>query len=279
MEKLLEKVAFNKASDHLIFTGDMINKGPASLDVVDLARGNVASCVRGNHEDRILLLRRSMLAAGDNGIEGVKKTKGEGKTYTRDQSLARQLNKEQAEWLEQCPVILDVGQLNDMGHVVVVHGGLVPGVENERQDPLSSMTMRTIDLDNHFPNSSSKGVPWSKVGFHAFMLLMISGRSLICYSYQLFNKYQSLLYDNLTRNSVKNPKAGVTTVIYGHDPSPNPKLRTYTKGIDTGCVKGGKLTAFLIEDGGRQSIEQVKCHNYKKHADEANLGTVGIAHP
>ena len=150
MDKLLKKVAFNRHShDHLIFTGDMINKGPASLEVVDFARTNSASCVRGNHEDRILLVRRAMIATGE--FEERTASPGDttgGKAYTPVQLLARQLNNEQAEWLEKCPVILNVGQVREMGHVVVVHGGLVPGIENEGQDPLSVMTMRTIDLVN-----------------------------------------------------------------------------------------------------------------------------------
>ena len=167
VDNLLKKVSFNRdGGDHLIFTGDMINKGPASLDVVDFARANSASCVRGNHEDKVLLIRRAIIAGGKmdetmklpggNDIEGV---------YTRERALAKQLNNEQAEWLEKCPVILNIGQIYGMGHVVVVHGGLVPGISHERQDPLGVMTMRTIDLDNHFPNSSSEGVPWSKVSF------------------------------------------------------------------------------------------------------------------
>ena len=80
----------------------------------------------------------------------------------------------------------------------------------------------------------------------------------------MFNKYQSLLYTNLKKNSVKNAKAGVTTVIYGHDSLSSLQLRTYTKGIDTGCVSGGELTALIIRNGGKQKIEQVKCHDYRE---------------
>src|ERR1700744_6498091 len=60
VEELLQKLDFDKERDHLIFTGDMIFKGPDSLGVVDLARDLGASCVRGNHEDRTLLALSSM---------------------------------------------------------------------------------------------------------------------------------------------------------------------------------------------------------------------------
>ncbi|BDD61446.1 hypothetical protein MAP00_006490 [Monascus purpureus] len=244
--QLLEKVSFDRENgDHLIFTGDMINKGPDSTGVVDLARKHSASCVRGNHEDRILLVRRAMYAKGeleDNTTE----ENEEGGNFTgcnsKECKLARQLSNEQARWLERCPVILNIGQIKGMGNVVVVHGGLVPGVENEKQDPSGVMTMRTIDLDNHLPSSSSDGTPWTK----------------------LFNKYQSILYSKLKKSSPQNPKAGLTTVIYGHDSASSLQLKTYTKGLDTGCYKGGKLTALIIEDGGKQKIVQVNCGDYKQ---------------
>lgn len=54
------------------------------------------------------------------------------------------------------------------------------------------------------------------------------------------------------------------TVIYGHDSKSSLSLKTYTKGLDSGCVKGGKLTAMVVEDGGKQSIIQVRCRDYRK---------------
>lgn len=55
MVSLLTKVKFDVESDYLILAGDMISKGPDSLKVLDILRSHGAGCVRGNHEDRILL--------------------------------------------------------------------------------------------------------------------------------------------------------------------------------------------------------------------------------
>ncbi|KAF7167214.1 hypothetical protein CNMCM5623_000609 [Aspergillus felis] len=221
----------------------MINKGPDSPGVVDLARQYAASCVRGNHEDRVLLVRHDMEASntlspdsdGDISPElffGLKK---------RERALARQLSNEQVQWLDACPVILNVGQIPELGQVVVVHGGLVPGVELDKQDPSSVMNMLTVDLDTHVPSSTRNGTKWTK----------------------LFNKHQSLLYSSL-KGSVPDPKSQVMTVIYGHDSKTSLSLKTYTKGLDSGCVKGGKLTAMVVEDGGKQSVIQVRCRNHLK---------------
>ena len=167
--KLLNKVSFSRENgDHLILTGDIINKGPDTGGVVDLARELQASCVRGNHEDRILLQRRDVERrekaslkdqAGTNELDDEFFSAKE----LAEHELALSLSEEQVQWLNACPVILDVGQIPGMGHVVVVHGGLVPGVELEKQDPSSVMTMRTIDADTHVPSSSNEGLKWAKV--------------------------------------------------------------------------------------------------------------------
>ncbi|KAL5334370.1 Metallo-dependent phosphatase-like protein [Aspergillus crustosus] len=228
LENLLEKVSFDTARDHIIFTGDLIEKGPDSLGVIDLAREYNASSVRGNHEDRVLTLRHEMIEANvtDGSFDHVHPLD------TKSRQLARELNSEQADWLDALPVILNVGQIPTMGQVVVVHGGLVPGVDLDKQDPYSVMNMLTIDLPTHVPSPTrEKGVKWTK----------------------LFNKHQTLSLES---------KTSVTTVLYGHDSKSGLSLKEYTKGLDSGCVKGGKLTALVISDGGKQKTVQVGCKKY-----------------
>ncbi|PWY90892.1 Metallo-dependent phosphatase [Aspergillus heteromorphus CBS 117.55] len=243
LEHLLTEVTFTPSTDHLILAGDLINKGPDSTGVVDLARKYSASCVRGNHEDRVLVLRRDMIDAdtltdtsADAFLDGQSTEQAK-----RDRTLARKLSDEQAEWLDACPVILDVGQVPNMGRVAVVHGGLVPGVELEKQDPFSVMNMLSIDLETHLPSSErGEGIKWTK----------------------LFNKHQSVTYSNLKSTSTEVARAQTTTVIYGHDSKTGLNIKTYTKGLDSGCVKGGKLTALVISDDGEQELVQVRCNNY-----------------
>ncbi|PYI19485.1 Ser/Thr protein phosphatase family [Aspergillus japonicus CBS 114.51] len=242
LERLLEEVTFNEKTDHLIFTGDLISKGPDSPGVVDLARKHSASCVRGNHEDRVLLVRQELLemdamtdTSGDEYMDGLSTSGAQ-----KDLKLARNLTDEQAEWLDACPVILNVGHIPTMGQVAVVHGGLVPGVDYDKQDPFSVMNMLTIDLDTHLPSSSRDGKKWTK----------------------LFNKHQSLTYKSTKHADAQATDAQATTVIYGHDSKSSLSITTYTKGLDSGCVKGGELTALVIADGGEQKVIQVRCNNY-----------------
>ena len=185
MISLLAEFQYEARTDHLIFAGDFISKGPNSPAVVDLAMSAHASCVRGNHEDRVILAYRDMYAhrliqeqAGkplapapgmpedmqqnepeDDEIEQERFSRGD----AVDRQLAGSFTKAQIDYIASCSVILDIGRIKGLGDLHVVHAGLIPGVRLERQDPMGVMHMRTIDLDTHVPSSSGKGMPWFKV--------------------------------------------------------------------------------------------------------------------
>src|ERR1700677_4549920 len=53
LEQVLERVGFG-AGDRLIFVGDLVARGPASLGVLDVVRRTGAIVVRGNHEQKLL---------------------------------------------------------------------------------------------------------------------------------------------------------------------------------------------------------------------------------
>jgi hypothetical protein len=175
LQDLLEKLKFDKKHDHLILAGDMISKGPDSAGVVDLAMELGATGVRGNHEDRIILAHADMVAEhavmelpGPSEEAEKKEDDLEELSYShgdyKDRALVKQLGEKRIKWLKKCPVILRVGDLGNMGEVVVVHAGLAPGVKLEKQDPSMVMNMRTIDEDG-LPSDEREGSGWWKVCF------------------------------------------------------------------------------------------------------------------
>lgn len=181
LQELLDTLHFDPSHDSLVFTGDLINKGPDSAGVVELAMQLGALSVRGNHEDRILLTRAAMdsprssasndtdLAVAafdkfhirDDGEDAGKNRtaaleeyqEGEdalSKSDKRAREVARSLSREQIKWLSKLPVILRVGSVPrgadqpDFENLLVVHAGLVPNVALDDQDPWAVMNMRTI---------------------------------------------------------------------------------------------------------------------------------------
>jgi hypothetical protein len=274
---LLERVQFNKKVDHLVTTGDMISKGPDSLGTVDLLRSMGASCVRGKHEDYILLMAQSLNSTllVQNGNHNVPL---DFIADRPDDNLAAGLDSDQLAYLRSCPVILKIGSMKAFGgDIVVVHAGLVPGVPLERQDPSAVMNMRTIDLHSHVPSKDGQEGPGNdgsrkrpKSPFQTPTLQWPFNVHWI----KLWNKYQSMLPAHRTlfpskEKEVLMKKEQHMTVIYGHDSKRGLQIKPYTKGIDTGCVNGGKLTAFVIADGGVQYVKQVQCKS-RYYIEKAN---------
>lgn len=182
LERMLAKLEFDKTRDHLVCAGDVISKGPDSVGVVELLMDIGASGVRGNHEDRILLVWKGMhsksISLGSDSMLlpsspdqeplDTDAALGEMLEFSRskeykDRELAKKFTKKQIEWLQDLPVILKVGEIEGLGSVVVAHGGLEPGLPLKRQDPYAVMNMRTVDMKTGIPSEKHKGTAWSEV--------------------------------------------------------------------------------------------------------------------
>ncbi|KAJ9604783.1 hypothetical protein H2200_010898 [Cladophialophora chaetospira] len=249
LEALLQKVRFNVKHDHLIALGDIVSKGPDSLGVIDLLRRYNASCVRGNHDDRLLMVARSLHSKPGKMSNGLgPKSHSDPAAEANDpvKRMAKSLSTRQLEYLQSCPIILRIGHLKAFnGDAVAVHAGIVPGLGLESQDPVSAMNLRVIDLKTHMPSHKHKlrgSVAW----------------------YKLWNRYQQLLdlHKRFCKHKGRESERH-TTVVYGHNAREGLQIRKYTKGLDTGCVKGGKLTALVVDGDGKQEIVQVKARHYK----------------
>ena len=246
---LMDKVGFNPDTDHLVAVGDVVNKGPDTPGVIDFLRANHASCVRGNHEDTLLLTANSVKSSALRASNGEGHQVGEPFENDPVTKLAHELTHDQLTWLRDLPVILKIGNVKGLGDIVVVHGGLVPGVPLDAQDPVSVMNMRTIDLKTHVPSRFHEqhgSIPW----------------------FRLWNRYQQLLpshprwRDLFGKKGHKKDKH--TLVVYGHDAKKGLQIGQYTKGLDSSCVRGGQLTALAISGSGKQQIVQVNCPGYTK---------------
>ncbi|MBI2890319.1 MAG: metallophosphoesterase family protein [Nitrospirae bacterium] len=56
---------------------------------------------------------------------------------------------------------------------------------------------------------------------------------------------------------------GEATVIFGHWPRPEPMLEEKLVAIDTGCVLGGRLTAFVLPDRRLVSVPAAKVYHQR----------------
>lgn len=353
LKALLEKVDFDPGNhaDHLVLTGDMVSKGPKSREVLDflekLTNDGVASCVRGNHDDRVLRaykrLHKQQTEEEIEGVEGdvpaaeeeegdvdpdedildgnlidddddvgVSKKKKNSRRRQRkrasDDAVAKTLSPNQARYLETCPLVLRVhGAGHDGGDLLVVHAGIVPGVPLLKQNPELLMNMRTI-----LPPKGAKGK--GKGGKHNYGVGRGSSTTKGRHWAEVWNEWEEarvkgeqggeenrgpevlrgvngpehgdeevgvlgdeergLHAGENVREQVDEGSAKGVTVVYGHYAAKGLDVRRWTKGLDSNCVRGGRLSALVVkrEDGkGKEvgkgvdmQVVSVKC---KKYAD------------
>jgi serine/threonine protein phosphatase 1 len=141
--ELLQRLELTK-DDQLILVGDLVNRGPDSCKVIDLAREHRAISLLGNHELRLLNYRKS------NDTAFLKES---------DEDTYRKLRPEDWLYLEQMPLTHYVEELN----TVFVHGGFLPNEPWQKQ-PASVVTrIQVVDADGR-PRKradSEDSPPWA----------------------------------------------------------------------------------------------------------------------
>lgn len=123
---LLEKIEYNRQSDRLILLGDLIDRGPYSVEVVQKAREMELECLMGNHELSFLKWLRSN-----------KKVYDAKKHYT-------ELSDADINYIAQMPHYIKV---ND---TILVHAGLRAGKSLENQKKDDCLYLRYTDINGEF---------------------------------------------------------------------------------------------------------------------------------
>lgn len=278
--KLLEKVGFNEKLDHLVAVGDVVTKGPENVAVLDELIRLKADTVRGNHEDRLLVAAAKSvlytpLTSGLNSFSS--------KGAAKDTALLRQLKPHHLDYMRRMPLMLRIpalprtsssrGSTKHITHeIIVVHAGLVPRVPLAKQDPFFVMNMRSIDHRTHIPSAaradkSGPSKPWFEV-WNWYNNHVSRGKSIAMFT-QLDDDVPAAReswLESIWRATFgdwrsKHPEPQV--VIYGHDSKEGLHIKPWSKGLDTACVRGGKLTALVLNAKGKQEIVSVGCKDYK----------------
>jgi len=195
---LLDKVDFKPWHDHLILVGDMIAKGPSSQGVIDLTRSLRASCVRGNHEDQLLIANAHLLHNSpdcENSTTWGPVSMDEPHAKS-DIAFSEQFSRTDIDWIAQCPLILSLGPIPGFssGNNVVVHAGLAPNVSLDEQDPFEVMNMRSIDEATGLPSElRDKWRPWWYVWNQAQNKLEGCNRTTVIYGHAIHPSHALLL--------------------------------------------------------------------------------------
>ena len=143
--KALLAACHHAGDDHVILVGDLVAKGPDSQAVVQLARESGFSAVLGNHDDHVLHMR-NRVAESANRVQHA--------------FVAQSLLPQDVEWLSGLPLFIELPQAGADADVVVVHGGLIPGVPLAMQPRKHLLNLRSIRDDGQ-PSNKIDGDPWA----------------------------------------------------------------------------------------------------------------------
>jgi len=153
LRDLLDNAGYDCHKDILILAGDVVNKGPKSVEALRLARELNCYAVCGNHE--LQALHAYSVRTTSSNIDGRERPLG-------GMAWVDALNDEDKEWLRVLPFTIRLPAHN----AIVVHAGLVPGIPLEEQERWNMASMRLLVDDDESTASGRYRTPqaadWKK---------------------------------------------------------------------------------------------------------------------
>ena len=243
LRKLLDSIRWRPESDSLWFVGDLVNRGPASLDVLRWAYDHRVhlTVVLGNHD--LHLLARAVGAA--------KRKKGD----TLEEVLAASDREDLLGWLQTRPFV------HRFGPYVMVHAGLAPdwGIEltaglaeavaSRLSDPSDDSAVRLL--------YDRRKAPWS---------VDLRGDDQLAAAAAIFTRMRMVDDEGRAQLDYPGPPGAAPKgwrpwysnsavrsqgyrLLFGHWAQFGFYRTHDAVCLDSGCVYGGRLTALRLDDG------------------------------
>lgn len=262
LQCLLEEVSFNPDRDQLWLVGDLINRGPASLQTLRFIRqlGDCTRIVLGNHDLHFLAV----------AVSG----KSPGKSDTFDEILAAKDRDQLVCWLLQQPLLYS----DPSGDFHMVHAG-IPPIWSLQQAQQYAREVETVLSAEHTPDSIGPDSPAYNFFRHMY------GNQPSCWSEQLQGWDRLRIITNyLTRmrfcradgelefrnklTAIDAPGfapwfsypwrlSGNEQILFGHWAALKGKVTVDNVfALDTGCVWGRSLSMMNLET---RQIHQCLC--------------------
>jgi bis(5'-nucleosyl)-tetraphosphatase (symmetrical) len=250
--QLLDQIAFNSAADTLWLVGDLVYRGPSSLEVLRLVKslGDCAITVLGNHDLHLLAV-----------AEGVAELH---RSDTLDEILNAPDRDEMLHWLRNQRL------LHAQDGYVLVHAGLLPqwsvaqaaSLAREveaalRGNDYATFLSRMYGNSPHNWDDSLSGNKRQRVIVNAFTRMRICTREGEM-EFKFKGEVENIPAGYLPWFDIPKRASRDATVIVGHWSALGLLIRKDVIALDTGCLWGGPMSAIRLED---RQLFQVGCKN------------------
>lgn len=251
--QLLKKIEFNPKKDNLWFTGDLVNRGPQSLETLRFIRslGKRAITVLGNHD-------LTLLAVATGAVPY------EPQHHTFEDILNAPDKQELIHWLRQQPLLYHDTQLG----YTLVHAGLHPSWDLElaltlaKEAEIAIQDTASHDFFIHMYGNEPECWDPKLKGFDRLRFIVN------CFTRLRFCSPDGKL-ELLSKESAGSAPKGYMPwfevqkrlnqpikILFGHWAALQGFCTTPNVfPLDTGCVWGGCLTAMRLEDNVKWKVE------------------------
>ena len=255
LQALLEKCSFSPEFDRLWLVGDLVNRGPRSLETLRFVKGlgDRAVTVLGNHDLSLLM-----------AAEGFGKRH---RSDTIDDILAAPDRDELLHWLRYQRL------MHVQGDYAMVHAGLLPAWSVAEARALVAKVEQALQAENYREflanmwgsepgawDSSLTGWPRLRVIVNAMTRMRFCSPAGEM-DFKAKGELSQAPAGYLPWFEVPGRRSAATVLVTGHWSALGLRLEPNLLALDSGCLWGGKLSALRLED---RALFQVDCA-----ADEA----------
>lgn len=252
LQRLLAQLDFSPSRDRLYVLGDLVNRGPGSLEVLRSlqAMGDAATCLLGNHDLHLLAVASGLRAPH--------------RSDTLHEVLAAPDRETLLEWVRHRRLaVREHGWL-------MVHAGVAPAWDADLTLHLAAEVEACLRSPHHaqflqhmYGNEPAR---WSDdLTGHDRLRNVVNTLTRIRFctpdghlEFAAKESAQQAPEGYLPWFDVPGRRTAGTPIAFGHWSTLGLLQRPDLLALDTGCVWGGRLTACRI-DGGRREIIQVEC--------------------